>query len=451
MSGGFSRRSKRGHLNHLRSAIEIVALAPLLVIAAIGQEHIGIPEPVTRYAIARFLIEGPVDSVESFVAGLPTNHKRDFELSIDSSIHRGRDASTTMPWVVAKGSDSRFVFGWSTDPVRTDHAWVRWIASIESEVEAGYIDFSGIAPRLQRSLSCLGCRARASGDGEMAEPVFRTMAADDSTRDMLLQTLKDDNRIAILEVAPLEAIQQADWQPLAGVDWTHSRRDTETRFALAANNTVEVDQFVFPANSNLEVRTESDAIEEVQFAIARLGSASTWIVETDRIAPWTLADLSGYSAGSKALQQTGQYWLQVRAFATNDQGESIASVPLDLAYRIENGSRPTAFGSVGSFASGRAATSLGGPGSVSGSPSTPGSSGNPNTGSGRTCWFLDFDGSGEWMIGACPQEDQLGYYGWHGKGSLCVASTNLDGGAEHISITLKPNETCESLANTPLP
>ena len=219
-----------------------------------------------------------------------------------------------------------------------------------NDVRTGLIDFSGTSPHFSRSLGCLRCHARTSGDGTTTEAVFRTIPADDSTRDTLLQTLSEDRRIGVLEVAPLQPILQADWQPLDGIDWTNQWRGEEgARFELSVNNTVDVRQFISRRMSDLEARTGSNQIEEVEFAIARLGSHPTWFVGTDQSAPWTLAGASGHSRGISALRQTGQYWMQVRAFTTDEEGQRLASVPLDIAYTVENGDTPTVFGSGAPF------------------------------------------------------------------------------------------------------
>ena len=315
------------------------------VMAMCAQLSAQIPEPLTRYGIAQYLAETSVNSVEDFVAGLPANHRRGFELSIDTSIHRSRDASTTAPWVVASGADSRFVLGWGTDPSRSGYDLVYWIARMGNRTHAGLIDFSGTNPRISNSPGCLRCHARASEDGTTTEPVFRTKPADDSTRDMLLQTLSEDRRVGPLEVAPLRPILQADWQPLEGIDWTNQQAGETSRFELSANNTVDVGQFRSTRASDFEVRAGSNQIEAVEFAIARLGSDPTWLVETDESAPWTLSGVSRLSRSLSALQQTGQYWMQVRALTTDEEGQRIASVPLDIAYRVENGDSPTDFGS----------------------------------------------------------------------------------------------------------
>ena len=279
------------------------------------------------------------------MAGLPANHRRGFELSIDTSIHRYRDASSTVPWAVAKGTDGRFVFGWGTDPSRSGYDLVYWTTRMGHDVRTGLIDFSGTNPHFAPSLGCLRCHARTSEDGATTEAVFRTIPADDSTRDTLLETLSEDRRIGVLEVAPLQPILQADWQPLDGIDWTNQWRGEEgARFELSVSNTVDVRRFASKRMSDLEARTGSSQIEEVEFAIARLGSHPTWFVATDQSAPWTLAG-AGFSRGVTALQQTGQYWMQVRAFTTDEEGQRIASVPLDIAYRVENGDSPTVFGS----------------------------------------------------------------------------------------------------------
>ena len=96
--------------------------------------------------------------------------------------------------------------------------------------------------------------------------------------------------------------------------------------------------------SDLEVRTGSNPTEEVEFAIACLGSVPTWSVETDQSARWKLTGARGSSRGSLVLHQTGQYWMQVRAFATDQDGQRIASVPLDLSFPLEKGAWPTDFG-----------------------------------------------------------------------------------------------------------
>ncbi len=334
-------------MRKVRSGFRLAAFASVAVIATSAEQPAEIPEPLTRYGIAQFLIESSASFVEDFVARLPANHRREFELSIDTSIHRYRDASTTVPWAVAKGTDSRFVFGWGTDPSRSGYDLVYWIARMRNEVHAGLIDFSGTSPRLTRSPGCLRCHARASNDGTTSEPVFRTSPADDPTQGMLLQTLSADPRVGALEVAPLEPILQADWQPLDGVDWTNQWRGEErARLGLSANNTVDVSQFASKRMSDLEVRTGSNQIEEVEFAIARLGSVPTWSVETDQSAPWTLAGAGGLSLSSSALGQTGQYWMRVRAFTMDAEGQKIASVPLDVAFRVESGNSPTDFGRV---------------------------------------------------------------------------------------------------------
>lgn len=340
---GGSSVTTKSRSRKLRPAL-VTLVSAVVSVAGAGQAA-EISDPLTRYGIAQFLIESSVNSVEGFVAGLPANHRRGFELSIDTSIHRYRDASTTAPWAVAKGSDNRFVFGWGTDPSRSGYDLVRWIARVDNEVHTGLIDFSGTSPRVSRSLGCLRCHARASGDDRSTEPVFRTAAADDSTRDTLLQTLSADRRIGVLEVAPLSPILQADWQPLDGIVWTNQwRGDESAGFELSANNTVDVAQFISKRRSDLEVRTGSNQIEEVEFAIARLGSHPTWVVATDQSAPWTLAGASGLSRGLSALHQTGQYWMRVRAFTTDEEGRRLASVPLDIAYKVENGDSPTVFG-----------------------------------------------------------------------------------------------------------
>ena len=344
------------------------ALVPLvsLTVSVVGAEQPAeISDPVTRYGIAQFIVQSSVNSVEDFVAGLPANHRRGFELSIDTSIHRYRDASTTVPWVVAKGADSRFVFGWGTDPSRSGYDLVYWIARMGNEVHTGLIDFSGTTPRVSRSPGCLRCHVRTSEGGAKIEPVFRTIPADDSTRDTLLQTLSEDRRIGVLEVAPLQPILQADWQPLGGIEWTNEfRGEQRARFGLSANNTVDVGNFISKRMSDLEVRTDESQVEAVEFAIARLGSHPTWFVGTDESAPWTLAG-AGYSRGTSALRQTGQYWLQVRAFTTDDQGQKIASVPMDIAYRLENGDPPTVFGSSSASRSGSSSASRSGTSSAS--------------------------------------------------------------------------------------
>ena len=324
----------------------LVGLFSVVVSVAGAEQPAEISAPLTRYGIAQFLIQSSVDSVEDLVVGLPANHRRGFELSIDTSIHRYRDASTTAPWAVAQGADSRFVLGWGTDPSRSGYDLVYWIARIANEVHTGLIDFSGSGPRIASSPSCLRCHARTSGDGTTTEPVFRTVPADDSTRDALLQTLSEDRRIGVLEAAPLRPILQADWQPLEGIDWTNQWRGEErARFALSADNTVDVGKFISKRTSDLEVRTDSHQIEEVEFAIARLGSHPTWFVVTDQSAPWTLAGARGISRGIGALRQTGQYWMRVRAFTTDEDGKRIASVPIDIAFRVENGDSPAVFGS----------------------------------------------------------------------------------------------------------
>ncbi len=325
-----------------RNASVLTSVAVMTMCAQLSAE---IPEPLTRYGIAQYLIESSVNSVPDFVAGLPANHRREFELSIDTSIHRYRDASSTAPWAVAKGTDSRFVLGWGTDPSRSGYDLVYFIASMGNEVHTGLIDFSGTSPRFSRSPGCLRCHARASEDGMTTEPVFRTAPADDSTRDALLLTLSQDRRVGVLEVAPLKPILQRDWQPLDGIDWTNQRSGEQSRFELSANNTVDVRQFHSKRMSDLEVQTGSNQIEAVEFAIARMGSRPTWFVGTDESAPWTLSGVSAAYRGLSALRQTGLYWIQVRAFTTDEAGQRIASVPLDVAYRVENGDSPTYFGS----------------------------------------------------------------------------------------------------------
>ena len=326
---------------NIRSAL--VTLVFVVPSVAGAEQPAEISDPVTRYAIAQFLIQSSANSVEDFVAGLPANHRREFELSVETSIHRYRDASTTVPWAVAKGTDSRFVFGWGTDPSRSGYDLVYWTSRMGNHVRTGLIDFAGTSPRFSHSLGCLRCHARTSEDGTTTAVVSRTIPADDSTRDTLLQTLSEDRRIGVLAVAPLQPILQADWQPLDGIDWTNQWRGEEgARFELSVDNAVDVRQFISKRMSDLEARTGSNQIEEVEFAIARLGSHPTWFVATDQSAPWTLAG-AGFSRGISALQQTGQYWMQVRAFTTDEEGQRIASIPLDIAYKVENGDLPTDF------------------------------------------------------------------------------------------------------------
>ena len=311
-----------------------IALAFRLVALPVGPGgHEPLSEPLTRYKIVRLLGERQPSSVENFIATLPDNYKRGFEISVNTSIHRSRNVPSTYPWVVSKGADSRFVFGWGTDPNRSNYESVYWIARIGSDVETGVLDFSGETPVLRENVRCGRCHVRTIEGSELQRPAYRTKAASDDTRDMLLQALSHDPRISMLSTERIEVFPQRDWQPLIGVEWTNKWRGDDTAIPLVSRTTIDVSEFALQRNSDLIAETNSDEVESVRFGIARARPFRAWVVEAGPESPFTLVEESRFFLGHEALYQNGTYYMEVTAFAS----DGTPSIPLDLRYRIENG------------------------------------------------------------------------------------------------------------------